>query len=69
MKLTFGNIVASLFVSGFGFAFFQYGRKRMRPVFIYTGIAMMVYPYFIPNPLAMIGIACLLCLGLWFLSR
>ena len=69
MQFSFGSIVASLFVSGFGFAFFKYGRKKMRPAFVYIGIVMMVYPYVVTNPLAMIGIACLLCLLLWFLSR
>ncbi len=51
-----GSIIASIFVSGFGFVFFKYGRKRNAPIFVIFGIAMMVYPYIITDVYWMLGI-------------
>ena len=49
MSFSFGSIVVGLIFGGIGFVAFVYGKKNaeMRPLFI--GLALMVYPYFIPN--------------------
>lgn len=69
MSFSFGSLAASLFVSGLGFAFFRYGRKRSRAVFVLFGILMMVYPYFIPDAGWMVGIAVLMCAILYWLGK
>ena len=69
MNFSFGSLVGSMFVSGLGFAFFQYGRKRSRSMFIIFGIIMMIYPYFISDFGWMIGIAALMCAALYWLGK
>ena len=43
----------------FGFGFFSYGKKRKAVVPLVTGIALMVFPYFVNNVYAVVvvGIA------------
>lgn len=69
MEISFGGLVGSMFISGFGFVFFRYGRKKSRPLFWLTGLVMMIYPYFVSDFLWMIGIAALLCAGLYWGSK
>lgn len=45
MGLLFGSI---------GMGYFIYGKNKASAVFRYTGIALMVYPYFIENTLAIL---------------
>jgi hypothetical protein len=42
--------------SAIGFAFFLYGRKQRAPIPLVCGIALMIYPYFIPNVFALVAI-------------
>lgn len=64
MDLSAGSLFASLLVSSVGFGFFIYGKKQACFPQLFIGIAMMVYPYFVPDPLAMLGIAGALVVGL-----
>ena len=45
-----------LLFSSIGLGFFIYGRKQRAVVPAVCGIALMVYPYFVPNTWALIGI-------------
>jgi predicted cobalt transporter CbtA len=47
----------SLVISAVGFVLFNYGRKLRRWPQGIAGVALMVYPYFVPTPLPMVGIA------------
>jgi hypothetical protein len=58
-----------MFVSGIGFVFFNYGRKKTRPLFLIFGAAMMIYPYFITDFLWMTGIAVFLTAVLYWLKK
>jgi hypothetical protein len=49
--LVFGSI---------GFGYFLYGRKQRKPVPLACGIALMVYPYFVGNAVAMVAIGAVL---------
>ncbi len=69
MNLSFGNIMGSMLVSGVGFVFFQYGRKRSRNLFLIFGIIMMIYPYFIEEWTWMLGIFAGMCALLYWLGR
>lgn len=52
-------------VSGVGFVLFSYGRKMGRLPQVVGGLILMVFPYFVPNVLLMLGIATALCLLLY----
>lgn len=58
-------LLAGMLVSSIGFVLFVYGKKQSRFPQLAVGLVLMVYPYFVPSPLLMFGIAvCLLGL-LW----
>ena len=64
MDLSFGTLLSSLVVGSIGFGLFLYGKKQARFPQLIVGIAMMGYPYFVPSPVPMLGIAVALTLGL-----
>jgi membrane protein DedA with SNARE-associated domain len=56
-----------LLFSSIGFGFFLYGRKQRAVVPLVCGIVLMVYPYFIPNVLALVAIGAVLTAVPYFL--
>ena len=69
MEFSAGYLFASLFVSAIGFGFFMYGRKQRRAPQMLTGLALMVFPYFLGDPAAILGIAAAAVVALWLLVR
>jgi len=51
------SLVASMAIGLVGFGIFLYGKKQARAPQLIVGIAMMIYPYFVPGALPMLGIA------------
>jgi hypothetical protein len=60
MDFTMGWLLMSSLVSTIGLALFVYGKKQLRTPQLLTGIALMVFPYFVAGAGWMAGIACLL---------
>lgn len=60
------QLFLSLFVGCFGLAYFSYGKKQKRMIPTLSGIAMMVYPYFVKNLYLFLAVAAV-CLALPFL--
>ena len=69
MSLNPEYIFASLLVGGVGFVLFSYGRKQRRIPHIGVGLTMLIYPYFVTNIPAMLGLVPLLLGTLWLLVR
>ena len=65
MGLDANYLLLSMFVSSIGFVMFMYGKKQERPLQRVGGIALLVFPYFVHNLLAMSVIAALLCGLVW----
>jgi len=66
-NLSAANLIGGLVFGSIGFIAFIYG-KRMnlwKPMFL--GIALMIYPYFISNDVALIAIGAIGTAGLFFL--
>jgi len=61
------TLLWGLLFSSIGFGFFLYGRKQRAAVPMVCGLAMMIYPYFIPNVLALIAIGIVLAAIPYFL--
>jgi predicted membrane protein len=53
--------------SSVGLGFFIYGKKQRAPVPLVCGLALMVYPYFIPNVIALVAIGIVLSAIPYFL--
>ncbi len=69
MSLEPGWIVASLIVSSIGFILLNYGRKFARVPQIVVGLAMLIYPYFVPGVLANVLVAVGLLGAMWLAVR
>jgi len=69
MNLNPGWLFASLLVSAIGFILLHYGRKMARVPHVVAGLAMMVYPYFVPGVLANVLVAAGVLAVLWLAVR
>jgi multisubunit Na+/H+ antiporter MnhE subunit len=63
-SFTLGTLWWGFFFSVFGLYFLKEGRKKANFPLIFTGLAMLTYPYFFTNVWATLGIG----LGLGFLG-
>jgi len=50
------TLILGLIFSSIGFVYFVYGKKRENIVARLGGLALMVYPYFIDNKLAILAV-------------
>lgn len=62
-------IIWSLLFGSIGFGYFLYGRKQAHAVAKYTGIALMVCPYFVPDVYLLVLIGVMLLALPYFLKR
>jgi len=69
MHLDPGWLFASLIVSAVGFILLHYGRKMARVPHVVAGLALMIYPYFVPGALANAAIAVGVLAILWLAVR
>jgi hypothetical protein len=60
-------MLASVVVGSIGLGLFVYGKRQRRVPHGIVGVALMVYPYFVPSVALMLVIACAL-LGLLYLA-
>ena len=49
-----------LIFSTIGFGYFRYGKRQSDGRAMLVGVVLMVYPYFITSPLAVVGVGVLL---------
>jgi hypothetical protein len=61
------QLLWGLLFSSIGLGFFLYGKKQRSVVPLVCGLAMMIYPYFIPNVVALVGIGVVLAAIPYFL--
>jgi len=54
--LNTASLFWGLLFGSIGFGFFVYGKKQQKPVPLACGLALMVFPYFISNTFALVGI-------------
>lgn len=69
MNLSPGWLIASLIISSIGLILLNYGRKFARIPQILVGLAMLIYPYFVPGVLANVLVAAGLGAVLWVAVR
>ncbi len=56
-------LVLSLVFSTIGFGYFRYGKRQGDSLPLVVGVMLMVYPYFITSPLAVVVVGLLLMAG------
>jgi hypothetical protein len=55
------TLLWGLLFSSIGVGFFIYGKRQRAPAPLVCGIGLAVYPYFVPNVVALIAIGIALC--------
>jgi hypothetical protein len=65
MSLDPSSLFASMMVGLVGTALFIYGKKQVRAPQMIAGLAMMIYPWFVPDPLWMSLIGAALLALVW----
>ena len=68
LNISVANILGGLFFGIVGFAAFVYGKKQSAMKPLLTGIALMAYPYFVSNTIAMYAIGTLLTVSLFLFN-
>lgn len=66
MDLSASSIIASLLVGGVGTGLFLYGKKQARIPHLLAGVALTIYPMFVPSAILVYAIAALVVGALWF---
>lgn len=59
----------SLIPGGAGFVLFVYGKKQQRWPQLAGGLALMVYPYFTPTAVGLVGVGALIGAATWWAAR
>ena len=63
------SLMLSLLFGTIGMGMFMYGKKAGRMVPLGAGLALMVVPYCVPNPIAPLIFCCALTVLPWFLRN
>jgi len=58
-------LLGSLLFGAIGLGAFMYGKKMVRYKPMVIGIALMAYPYFVPQTWLLYAVGCALCVGLY----
>jgi hypothetical protein len=58
--MTESTLLWGLLFGSIGVGFALYGKQQRAPVPLLCGIALMAYPYFVPNVIALVGIGIVL---------
>lgn len=69
MDLSASGILASLLVSSIGYVLFRYGRKTVRTPQLVSGLALMVFPTFVPGAGLVLAIGGAVLGALWLSLR
>jgi hypothetical protein len=56
-----------LLFGSIGLGFFIYGKKQRAPVPLVCGLGLMIFPYFVPNTMLLIGVGAVLIAIPYFL--
>ncbi len=62
------NIFASILFGSIGLAAFIYGKKQASFKAMMIGVSLMVYPYFIPNTVAVYAVGAALTVALFIFN-
>ncbi|MBY0112626.1 MAG: hypothetical protein K2Y21_07380 [Phycisphaerales bacterium] len=63
------SLISGLLIGLLGTAFFIYGKKQERPLVLFTGVFLCLFPMFIASVLAQWLVTGACCTGLFVASR
>lgn len=62
------TLLWGLLFSSIGLGYFWYGKKQQRKAAFYAGLGLMIYPYFVYSPAALIAVGLGLMALPWLLK-
>lgn len=63
------DLLWGVLFSSIGLGYFIYGRKQSRTIPLICGVVLMVYPYFMPNTVALVIIGAIFVAVPYFVRR
>jgi hypothetical protein len=63
MDLNIPSLVSSLIFSSIGLGYFLYGKRQQEFLFLFTGLALMVYPYVVSGTATVTTVGLVLSAG------
>ena len=63
------NLFLIVLFSAVGFGYFIYGKRQQEWIPLFSGLLLMVYPYFVSSALAMVTVGLLLVVGPFVTKR
>jgi hypothetical protein len=67
--MTEATLLWGVLFSSIGIGYFIYGRRQGKTIPLLSGVALMVYPYFMPNVAALIIIGAIFVAVPYFIRR
>ncbi len=64
-----GLLLWGVLFSSIGIGYFIYGRRQGKTIPLLCGVVLMVYPYFIPNTVALVVIGAIFTAVPYFIRR
>lgn len=64
-----GLLLWGVLFSSIGLGYFIYGRRQGKTVPLLSGVALMIYPYFMPNAVALVTIGAIFTAVPYFIRR
>lgn len=64
-----GLLLWGVLFSSIGIGYFIYGRRQGKTIPLLCGVVLMVYPYFIPNTVALVVIGAIFSAVPYFIRR
>jgi len=69
MDVGTSSLLWELLFSSIGLGYFIYGRKQRHMLALATGVGLMIYPYFMPNLVALVVVGLILMIVPLVLKR
>jgi hypothetical protein len=63
------NLFLIVLFSSVGVGYFIYGKRQQEWVPLFSGLVLMIYPYFVSSVLGMVSIGLLLAVSPWVAKR
>ena len=64
-----GLLLWGVLFSSIGLGYFIYGRRQGKTIPLLCGVALMIYPYFMPNAVALVAIGAIFTVVPYFIRR
>jgi hypothetical protein len=69
MRMSEAGLLWGVLFTGIGVGYFFYGRRQGKTIPLFCGIALIAYPYFMPNATVLVIIGAIFAVVPYFIRR